>query len=111
MTELEGIVVTETEPLLRPRPASEIPLAAKRPLITVEDAMSLEQARSLSGRRGARLVLVMGEAGTGKTALTAMLWQQFLVVAEHDAVLAVRKRAATGNQRQCLVRLRRQVGG
>jgi hypothetical protein len=78
MTELEGIVVTETEPLLRPRPASEIPLAAKRPLITVEDAMSLEQARSLSGRRGARLVLVMGEAGTGKTALTAMLWQQFL---------------------------------
>jgi hypothetical protein len=78
MTEIEGIVVTETEPSPRPRPASEIPTAAKRPLITVEDAMSLEQARSLSGRRGVRLVLVMGEAGTGKTALIAMLWQQFL---------------------------------
>ena len=99
MTELEGIVVTETEPLLRPRPASEIPLAAKRPLITVEDAMSLEQARSLSGRRGARLVLVMGEAGTGKTALTAMLWQQFL---EQDG-LAGHRIAGSRTDSGCLL--------
>jgi len=56
----------------------DAPAAAPQPLVTVEDAMTLEQARELSGRRGARLVLVMGEPATGKTALTAMLWQQFL---------------------------------
>jgi hypothetical protein len=55
----------------------------EHPLVTVEDAMTLEQARTLSGRRGARLVLLMGEPATGKTALTAMLWQQFL---EHDGL-------------------------
>lgn len=56
---------------------------AERPLASVEDAMTLEQASALSGRRGARLVLVMGEPATGKTALSAMLWQRFL---EHDGL-------------------------
>jgi hypothetical protein len=57
--------------------------ATERPLVTAEDVMTLEQARALSGRRGARVVLLMGEPATGKTALTAMLWQQFL---EQDGV-------------------------
>jgi hypothetical protein len=50
---------------------------------TAEDLLSFEQARQLSGRRGARLVAIMGEPGSGKTALAAMLWQQFL---EHDGL-------------------------
>jgi hypothetical protein len=57
--------------------------AAPQAAVTVEDTLSFEQARRLSGRRGARLVAIMGERGTGKTALAAMLWQQFL---EHDGL-------------------------
>ena len=81
MSEIDGLAV---EP---PRQAPAHPRAelaadtlpgAERPLISFEDAMTLQQARALSGRRGARLVLVMGEPASGKTALTAMLWQQFL---------------------------------
>jgi hypothetical protein len=53
-------------------------IATDQPIVTTEDAMTLAQARSLSGRRGARLVLLMGEAGTGKTALLAALWQRLL---------------------------------
>jgi hypothetical protein len=49
-----------------------------RPFLTAVDTMTLSQARTVSGRRGARLVLLMGEAGTGKTALIATLWQRFL---------------------------------
>ena len=52
--------------------------ASEQPIVTANDAMTLEEARTLSGRRGARLVLLMGETGTGKTALAAMLWQRFL---------------------------------
>ena len=54
------------------------PPASAQPIVTADDAMTLERARALSGRRGARLVLLMGEAETGKTALTALLWQRFL---------------------------------
>jgi Double-GTPase 2 len=54
------------------------PPATTQPIVTADDAMTLEEARALSGRRGARLVLLMGEAETGKTAVIAMLWQRFL---------------------------------
>jgi hypothetical protein len=52
--------------------------AAEQPTVTTEDAMTLASARGLSGRRGARVVLVMGEAATGKTALLAALWQRLI---------------------------------
>ena len=61
-----------------PDHAASAPIAADQPIVTTEDAMTLASARSLSGRRGARLVLVMGEAGTGKTALLAALWQRLI---------------------------------
>ena len=51
--------------------------AIERAVVTVPDAMTRQEARSLSGRRGARLVLLMGERGVGKTALIAALWQRF----------------------------------
>ena len=52
--------------------------AAEQPSVCADDAITLEQARAFSGRRGARLVFLMGEAQTGKTALVAMLWQHLL---------------------------------
>jgi Double-GTPase 2 len=67
---------------LRVRRLGEQP-GASGAAVTAEDALSFEQARLLSGRRGARLVAILGETGTGKTALAAMLWQEFL---EHDRV-------------------------
>lgn len=73
---------------------------ATRSLVTVEDALTLEKARVLSGRRGVRLVLLVGEPGTGKTALTAMLWQQFL---EQDGLAGHRlagSRTARGFERR-----------
>ena len=84
----------------RPSYTEEAPVAAEQPLVTVEDTMTLEQARALSGRRGARLVLLMGEPATGKTALTAMLWQQFL---EQDGIAGHRlagSRSARGFERR-----------
>ena len=33
--------------------------ASEQPIVTANDAMTLEEARTLSGRRGARLVLLM----------------------------------------------------
>jgi len=56
------------------------PRAPEQPIVTADDAMELREARMLSGRRGARLVLLMGEPRTGKNTLTAMLWQRFLEV-------------------------------
>jgi hypothetical protein len=78
----------------------EPPSAAEQPIVTVDDAMTLAQARTLSGRRGARLVLLMGEAQTGKTALVAMLWQRFL---EQDGIAGHRlagSRTARGFERR-----------
>jgi hypothetical protein len=40
------------------------------------EAMTLEEARGLRRGRGARLVLLMGESGTGKTGLLVSLWQR-----------------------------------
>ena len=37
------------------------------PLFTSEAALSLKEARTLTGRRGATLVLPVGEVGVGKT--------------------------------------------
>ena len=56
----------------------ERPRAPEQPIVTADDAMTLQEARLLSGRRGARLVLLMGEPRTGKNTLTATLWQRFL---------------------------------
>jgi hypothetical protein len=76
------------------------PTPQEPPIVTAVDAMTLEQARQLSGRRGARLVLVMGEAGTGKTALVAALWQRLI---EQDGLAGHRlagSRTALGFERR-----------
>jgi hypothetical protein len=70
------------------------------PIVTGVEALTLEQARQLSGRRGARLVLVMGEPGTGKTALVAALWQRLI---EQDGLAGHRlagSRTAVGFERR-----------
>lgn len=101
MSEIDELVIEEQRGASPQRRADEDAAAAlEQPLVTVEDAMTLEQARALSGRRGARLVLVMGEPSTGKTALTAMLWQQFL---EQDGLAGHRlagSRSARGFERR-----------
>lgn len=49
------------------------------PLFTSEAALSLDEARTLTGRRGATLVLLLGEVGVGKTTLLVELWNQLLL--------------------------------
>jgi len=76
------------------------PDAAEQPFVTAEDAMTLDQARGLSGRRGARLVLIMGEAGTGKTALIGALWQRLLERGELAGHSVAGSRTALGLERR-----------
>jgi hypothetical protein len=101
MAEIDEVALETREQTQRPgRLPDDATAGVEQPLVTVEDAMTLEQARALSGRRGARLVLLMGESATGKTALTAMLWQQFL---EQDGLAGHRlagSRCARGFERR-----------
>jgi len=102
MTETEAVALERREPADRLGAALRevTPAEGAQPLVTVEDAMTLEQARAMSGRRGVRLVLILGEQATGKTALTAMLWQQFL---EQDGLAGHRlagSRTARGFERR-----------
>ena len=103
MSEIEQIDLEEIgqeERALAAALAESARTAAEQTLVTFEDTMTLEQARSLSGRRGARLALVLGERGSGKTALLAMLWQQFL---ERDGLAGHRfagSRSARGFERR-----------
>jgi hypothetical protein len=76
------------------------PPAPSAALVTSADAMTLEQARGLSGRRGVRLVLVMGEAGTGKTALLGALWQRALEGGELGGHALAGSRTALGFERR-----------
>ena len=48
-------------------------------LFTSEAALSIEEARTLTGRRGATLVLLVGEVGAGKTTLLVELWSLLLL--------------------------------
>jgi hypothetical protein len=69
-------------------------------IVTAADAVALGPARLLSARRGARVVLLMGEPGSGKTALIAGLWQQLL---EQDGLAGHRlagSRTALGLERR-----------
>ena len=60
------------------QPIEQVP--SQRPsLFTSEAALSLEEARSLTGRRGATLVLLVGEVGVGKTTLLVELWSLLLL--------------------------------
>ena len=49
------------------------------PLFTSEAALSFKEARTLTGRRGATLVLPVGEVGAGKTTLLVELWSLLLL--------------------------------
>ena len=49
------------------------------PLFTSETALSFKEARTLTGRRGATLVLPVGEVGAGKTTLLVELWSLLLL--------------------------------
>ena len=48
-------------------------------VFTSEAALSFSEARTLTGRRGATVVLLVGEVGVGKTTLLVELWSQFLL--------------------------------
>lgn len=75
--------------------------ASQDALYTSEAALSLEEARTLTGRRGATLVLLLGEVGAGKTTLLVELWGLLLlngVVNDHGlagsrTALALEERA------------------
>jgi Double-GTPase 2 len=54
--------------------SQDIPEAPERSLITSNAALTFDEARRISGRRGARLVMLMGENKIGKTTLMAELW-------------------------------------
>ena len=56
----------------------EVP-SQRSSLFTSEAALSLEEARTLTGRRGATLVLPVGEVGVGKTTLLVELWSLLLL--------------------------------
>jgi hypothetical protein len=47
-------------------------------LFTSEAALSTDEARSITSRRGATVVLLLGEVGTGKTTLLAESWELLL---------------------------------
>lgn len=83
-----------------PEAAASTAIAADQPIVTTEDTMTLALARGLSGRRGARLVLVMGEAATGKTALLAALWQRLLERGELAGHSLAGSRTALGFERR-----------
>lgn len=50
------------------------------PLVTSDSELSFEEALTLTGRRGARLVMPMGEIGVGKTTVMVELWTQLVGV-------------------------------
>lgn len=47
---------------------------ADLPLVTSDAELSFDEALTLNGRRGARLVMPMGEIGVGKTTVMVELW-------------------------------------
>jgi hypothetical protein len=53
----------------------------ERNTVVAGEAMTLGEARSLRRDHGSRLVLLMGEPGTGKTALLVSLWQRMQTAA------------------------------
>ncbi len=54
-------------------------VASPPALFTSKAALSLEEAATIVGRRGATVVLLMGEIGAGKTTLLVELWAVFLL--------------------------------
>jgi hypothetical protein len=58
-----------------PDPFGEI-AEGEHALVTTGEAMTLAQALTLCRRRDSRFVLIMGEPGTGKTAVLATLWER-----------------------------------
>jgi hypothetical protein len=100
LSEREGVLLAEGAAIRPPGSHDETPLAAERPLITVEDTLSFAAANALSARRGARLVLAMGEPGTGRTALWTMLWQQFIEQDGLDGHRFAGTRTARGFERR-----------
>ena len=48
-------------------------------VFTSEAALSFGEARTLTGRRGATVVLLVGEVGAGKTTLLVELWSRLLL--------------------------------
>lgn len=65
----------ETPPNDETREASfEPPRAVDSLSITSDDGLTFDEALRLSGRRGARVVMLMGETGTGKTTVIVELW-------------------------------------
>jgi Double-GTPase 2 len=50
------------------------------PLVTSDAELSFDEALTLTGRRGARLVMPMGEIGVGKTTVMVELWTQLVGV-------------------------------
>jgi hypothetical protein len=83
-----------------------------RSLVTSESALSLSEARLISGRRGATVVLLMGEVSAGKTTLLAELWTRFLLDGEIGGLsLAGSRTAIALEERAYLSRMRSMAVG
>lgn len=61
------------EAAIAPRP-DEVKHLVDLPLVTSDAELSFEETLTLTGRRGARLVMPMGEIGVGKTTVMVELW-------------------------------------
>ena len=77
-------MTNETEPFAEPveeaipERAETASPEAPTPLWTSDAALTLGEARRLTSRRGATMIMLLGEVDVGKTTLLAEMWTEFL---------------------------------
>lgn len=84
---------------------------ADLPLVTSNAELSFDEALTLTGRRGARLVMPMGEIGVGKTTVMVELWTQLIGIEAIDGYRCAGSRTALAfEERAYLSRMAAGVG-
>jgi hypothetical protein len=84
---------------------------AELPLVTSDAELSFAEALALTGRRGVRLVMPMGEIGVGKTTIMVELWTQLAGVQAIDGYRCAGSRTAMAfEERAYLSRMAAGVG-
>src|SRR3954453_18020464 len=80
--ELDSAEADEEERHAEPAENSVSPADAEHlaalPLVTSDAELSFDEALTITGRRGARLIMPMGEVGVGKTTVMVELWTQLI---------------------------------